>query len=504
MSRRSSLPDLFSSRLALLLAALGMAIGAGNIWRFPRILAKFEGGGGTFLIPWALFLFTWSIPLLLVETAIGRRTRAGIASSMAALMGPSRAWIGTFVAVCTTMIMCYYAVVAGWCGIYVVLCLEGSVARLDHLAAQSHFEDVAQGGIAAVAMLAAFAVAGFFVARGLRRGIEVANKIFLPVLLLLLIVLAVVGLGREGAGDGVAYLFRVDWGALGSPDPWLEGLSQSAWSTGAGWGLLLVLSVGASSDRHLVGDAVLTGVGNNIASLVAALATIPAVFAILGTVAPGTSVTEVLQTNASGGTGMAMVWLPRIFAGLGEGGSAFGTIFFVALTFAATTSLIAMVELATRSLVDAGLPRRRAIGFVLVGGSLVGLPSALSLDFFANQDWVWGVGLMVSGLLFSIAIAHHGFRRFRSEWLGLGGSGLWRRGLGLLLMLGIPLQFVLLVGWWFWQSFGWSEESIGAVLDPFGTYTIGTCLLQWGLAFVLLFALNRRLVRRPPLHDAAA
>jgi NSS family neurotransmitter:Na+ symporter len=476
-----------------------MAIGAGNIWRFPRILAKFEGGGGTFLIPWAIFLFTWSIPLLLAETAIGRKTRAGVIASMGRMMGPRRTWIGAFVALCTTMIMCYYAVVAGWCLLYVIESLRGEVALLGHEEAQSYFEGIAQSGYSALGMVAAFGIAGFFVARGIRRGIELANKLFLPVLFALLVVLIFAGLSKEGAADGVAYMFRVDWSALATPDPWLEGLSQSAWSTGAGWGLLLVLSVGAKSREHSVGDAFLTGIGNNIASLVAALATIPAVFAMLSVVAPEASVTAVLQTNGSGGTGMAMVWLPKIFAGLGDGGPLLGTIFFVALSFAATTSLIAMVELATRTLVDLGIERRRAIYAVLVGGVLLGLPSALSLDVFANQDWVWGVGLMVSGFLFSVAIAFVGYRRFREDWIGMRSSGWAGRGLELLLMLGIPLQFVLLLGWWFWQSFGWSTaEGAAAAFDPFGAYTIGTCLFQWVVAFALLFALNRVLSKGIP------
>ena len=121
--------DLFSSRWALLLVALGMAVGTGNIWRFPRIMAKFDGGG-TFLIPWLLFLFTWSIPLLIVEFSIGRKTRRGVVGSLGAMMGEKRTWLGAFVALCTTLIMCYYAVVAGWCGIYVVEALGGAPVGL--------------------------------------------------------------------------------------------------------------------------------------------------------------------------------------------------------------------------------------------------------------------------------------------------------------------------------------------------------------------------------------
>jgi signal transduction histidine kinase len=106
---------------------------------------------------------------------------------------------------------------------------------------------------------------------------------------------------------------------------------------------------------------------------------------------------------------------------------------------------------------------------------------------------------MVSGFLFSVAIAFVGYRRFREDWIGMRSSGWAGRGLELLLMLGIPLQFVLLLGWWFWQSFGWSTaEGAAAAFDPFGAYTIGTCLFQWVVAFALLFALNRVLSKGIP------
>ncbi len=485
--------DRFSSRLALLLAALGMAVGAGNIWRFPRIMGKFEHGG-TFLIPWAIFLFTWSIPLLLVETAIGRKTRRGILGSMAVLMG-RRAWIGSFVALCTVGIMAYYAVIAGWCGAYVVESIRGAALSLDYAGAKAHFLEVGQGWIAAGCTIAAFLFAAWFVNRGLGRGIELANKVFLPLLFVLLLVLAFVGLGLEGAGDGLSWMFSLDMDELlASPRPWLEALSQSAWSTGAGWGLLLVLSIGARDRGHAVGDAVLTGVGNNLASILAALATIPAVFALAPMLAPGKPVLEVLQDNGPGNTGMAMIWLPRLFARLGAAGPWTSAAFFTALTFAAATSLIAMVELGTRCFMDLGWPRGRAILGCLAVGLSWGLPSALSLDFLGNQDWVWGLGLILSGALFVLAIAHHGIDRFRREWItdeeGRPGIGPW---FGLVLALLIPLQFLALLGWWFWQATTWEGVS---PWDPRDPYSIATCLAQWGLAFLLLFLLSPRLPGR--------
>ncbi len=486
--------DRFSSRLGLILAALGMAIGAGNIWRFPRIMGKFDGGG-TFLIPWAVFLFTWSIPLLVIETAIGRKTRRGVLGSMAEMMG-RRAWIGAFVALCTIGIMAYYAVVAGWCGTYVVASLDGGVLRLDHDAAVGRFEELGQGPIALGATVLAFLAAAFFVQRGLGRGVELANRIFLPLLFALLALLAAAGLSREGAGAGLTWMLKVDGGELfGSAKPWLEALSQSAWSTGAGWGLLLVLSVGARRREGLVGDAVVTGVGNNLASLLAALATIPAVFALAPLVAPGQSAIDVIRDNGPGNTGMAMVWLPRIFGGFGAAGRWLSAAFFTALSFAALTSLIAMVELGTRTFMDLGLPRTRALAACLLLGFVWGAPSALDLGFLGNQDWVWGLGLILSGAIFALAVACVGFERFRTEWLTAGGRPALGRWFLLFPALLIPLQFLALILWWFWQAGSWSTSP----WNPLEPYSIGTCLAQWALAFTLL----RLLVPRapiPPLH----
>ncbi|HEX6631914.1 MAG TPA: hypothetical protein VF048_12525, partial [Gemmatimonadaceae bacterium] len=102
----------FSSRWVMMLAMLGMAVGTGNIWRFPRIAA--QNGGGEFLVAWVAFLFIWSIPLILVEFNIGRMTRTGPVRAFARVMGPRWAWMGAWVAFVATAIMFYYSVVCGW------------------------------------------------------------------------------------------------------------------------------------------------------------------------------------------------------------------------------------------------------------------------------------------------------------------------------------------------------------------------------------------------------
>jgi NSS family neurotransmitter:Na+ symporter len=102
-----------TSRWGLIISVVGIAVGTGNIWRFPRITAA--NGGGSFLIPWVISLFLWSIPLIMTEFAIGKMTRYGTVGSFAVLVGKKFAWMGTFVGFVTTAIMFYYSVVAGWC-----------------------------------------------------------------------------------------------------------------------------------------------------------------------------------------------------------------------------------------------------------------------------------------------------------------------------------------------------------------------------------------------------
>jgi NSS family neurotransmitter:Na+ symporter len=493
-----------SSRPALILVSLGMAIGVGNIWRFPRVLAHFEGGGGTFLIPWAVFLFTWSIPLLATESAIGRRTRRGVVASLGAILGPERTWVGAFVATCTIAITCYYGVVAGWCVLYLIESARGTVLGLGVEEATQHFTAVAQGPSAALAMLFVLALAAWTVSHGIRRGVERATRLLLPPLFLLMIGMAVLGLRQEGASAGLAWMVRVDWPTLATPAPWLEALSQSAWSTGAGLGIVLVFSSAARHEGRVVEDAVITGAGNNLASLVAALCIVPAVFALASATAVGAAPIEILAHRGPGGTGLAMVWLPRLFAELGPAGRPLAVAFFAVLSLAALTSLIALLELFVRTLVELGPTRGRAARLAFGATALLGLPSALSLDLLVNQDWVWSVGLVVSGLLLALAAGRLGTHTFRAEWVRDGAGRRWEGRaslLGCVLRVLVPLQFAVLLGWWFHGS---ATSGEGSWLDPFAATSVGTCLAQWTLAFLVLLLLNRflrRCVR--PLPDRA-
>lgn len=496
------------------MAALGMAIGTGNLWRFPRILA--QNGGGTFLIPWALFLFSWSIPLLMVEFALGRSTGRGPLGAFAKVFGKGAAWRGGFVAFCSMGILFYYSVVTGWCIHYVGLAVAGTMETIDAANAEQVFLDFTSSWAPAATHAAALVIAVSVVAAGVTRGIERVCKVLVPSLFVVLVITAVRGLTLDGAGAGVDFLTTVDWGRLTSDHRvWLEALTQSAWSTGAGWGLMICYAIYAGNTMRAGRECVVTGVGNNLASLLAAVAIIPAVFALAP--AAGQDPQLLVQQSGPASTGLTFVWIPALFQQLPAGGRVLSILFFAGLAFAALSSLIALVELAVRTFTDLGLGRQAAVALSAALALVLGLPSAVDLPFidghkgltvFGNQDWVWGLGLMVSGALLSFSVAFSGAKRFYAEHIAgpegrSGGGGVFVFALTWL----VPAQAVTLLCWWFWKA--WSDvpavdaagapreflERLGDWADPTAVYSIGTCLLQWGLLTGVLLVCNRRLGR---------
>ena len=470
----------FGSRWGLVLATLGMAVGTGNIWRFPRIVAS--NGGGSFLVAWAVFLLLWSVPLMIVEFSFGKRARLGTVGAFRKLVGPNAGWMGGWVAFCAAAIMFYYSVVAGWCLRY----LGAAVAnQLRGDQAEAFWNSYAGTGSAwmthALALALAVAVVWFGV-----RGIERVAKILIPTLFVLVLILAIRAVTLPGAVAGLEFLFRPDWSALGDVRIWLQALTQNAWDTGAGWGLILTYAIYMKAREDIPLNAFLIGFGNNSVSLLAGIMVLCTVFAIN----PGAR-DEIV---GAGNEGLTFIWMPQLFDQM-PGGRFFMILFFLALSFAALTSLISMVELVSRILMDAGLERRKAVSVVALVGLALGTPSALSLAFFHNQDWVWGVGLMLSGLFYALGARKFGVEKLRQEVVNGEGCDMpIGRWWNFLIAVVVPIEAVILMIWWLWEARGWNP---GGWLNPFLPESVGTVLVQWTLALVALILLQRWLGRRP-------
>ena len=469
----------FTSRFGLIAATLGMAIGAGNIWRFPRLAGEY---GGTFLIPWIVFLFLWSIPLLLVEYSVGVKTRTGVIGAFTKTMGKNFTWMGWFVAICVSAILFYYSVVVGWTLKYFVLAISNDLTGLSH---EEYWTAFTTDSVQPIFYhFAALAIAAGLIYMGIVKGIERFSKVVIPGLYILLIVSAIKAFNLPGAGEGVSYMFSFDLTKLTDYKIWLDGLSQSAWSTGAGWGLLLTYSIYAKNNESTTGNVLITSVGNNIASVLAGLVIIPTIFAL--------SITPEVAKSilASGNQGLAFIAIPKLFAQI-AGGGVFAILFFTALFFAALSSLIAMVELSSRVLMDFGLTRKKATLAVTLFAALLGVPSAISIDVFNNQDWVWGLGLMISGLFFNLMVLKIGVTTFVDDWYQPKKYvALTHKVFKFLFYFLLPFEFLAMLSWWLYQSIGWSPDT---TWDVFASFSLGTTLMQWTLVILIGLLLNKKL-----------
>lgn len=481
----------FSTRLGLILSVLGIAIGTGNIWRFPRIAAQSGGakGAGAFLIAWVVFLFIWSVPLIIAEFAIGRNGRKGTIGSFIALVGKKYAWMGAFVGFVATAIMFYYSVVAGWCIYYFIVSISHPLPTNIHQAhiIWSHFQ---QSWWPLVFNFIAIFGGGYIVVRGIR-SIEKVNKILIPTLFLILIISLIRAVTLPNSWDGIHYLFTPDWSTLTKPKIWLQALTQNAWDTGAGWGLILTYAAYMKKNEAVTISAFQTGIGNNLVSLTAGIIIFSTVFGTLSATMTNTQIMHVMRTSGPASTGLTFMWLPQLFTRM-EGGRIFAILFFLGLFFAAFSSLISMIELATKNFVDMGYKRSKVLIGVITIGFIFGIPSAVNLNFFSNQDFVWGIGLMISGGFFAFVIIHYGIRNFRINLINTSTKdvrlGNWW---DFIVRYLIPIEVILLLGWWMYQSVTTFEPL--SWYNPFRVYSVATCLMQWGAILLIVILFNKKL-----------
>ena len=468
--------ETFKTRIGLVLALVGMAVGTGNIWRFPRVFC--HNGGGTFLIPWALALLLWAIPLLIVEFSIGKSVRRGVTGGFHKLSGGTFTWLGGFVTICTLAIMCYYSVVTGWCLRYLGASISGNLLGGE---AKVFWKAFARESWSPVCFqIIVVLLAAIVVSKGIKKGVEKVSIFMIPSLFLILLGMGAYALTLPGRTEGLKMIFDIDLARLKEHRIWLEAFSQSAWSTGAGWGLALAYASHARKQDSTIQTPFITGIMNNIVEILAIIVILPTMFTFF-------AVTDVLKLTDQGNIGLTFIVLPELFQKM-QYGRYVATFFFLALFFAAFTSLVAMFKLGTSFLEDLGFSSKKALTVVCGAAVVLGTPSALNLDFFTNQDWVWGMGLLLSGFFFTLIVRKVGFEKFADEYIGLHSK--WGRCvLKTLLYWVIPLEFFALVGWWFHRVFNKTWW------NPFHAESIGTCILQWGVLLLLLFIFNRKLAQ---------
>ena len=485
----------FSNRWGIVLAALGMAIGAGNLWRFPRLAGQY---GGSFILLWILFLFIWSVPLLLSEFAIGKRYKNGVIGSFSRFVGKRFAWMGFFITVCTLGIAFYYSVVTAWAFQYLTFSVE-NLFRAEPLLKtiqdnpdylNTFWKAISNGSWSTVFIYIVVVLLGAFILiRGVQKGLERANKLLIPSLFILLIIIVFVSLSMEGGVQGLEYMFSVKWEHFRNPIIWIEALSQSAWSTGAGWGLMMTLSAFTRENEDVTLNTFIGAFGNNTASLLAGMAILPAVFAL------SASVEEAETFLQSGNQALTFTIIPMLFANV-PGGGFLSILFFLALFVAAFSSLLPMIELMMKNINDLDLDKREILFVVIISFIIFGFPSAWSLDVFSNQDWVWGLGLVVNGLFILTGVAINNPTTFKEKLIDVGSEVRIPTAFFKYCIYGNIVLAVFLIYWWLSQDFSSTWFTEEGNWDLFGVYSNASTLTQWVGVVLLGIILNRFLFKK--------
>ena len=531
MKPQESSSDQFSGRLGLIFATIGAAIGTGNIWRFPRMVGA--NGGGSFLVPWLIFLFLWSIPLIIAEFALGKRSRTGTVGTFRIFAGPKFAWMGLWTAWISTAIGFYYAVVTGWCLNYFQTAIRGGLSQgVDTIEVWNNF--LQAPGQVIIFQMIAILITMAAIWKG-AKAIEKANVMLMVSLFVLLFValfLSFVMDFEDGTLDGFVYMFSIQPEYLMEPETWINGLSQSAWSCSAGMGMAITYSVYMRKDEDTTLNAATMCLANNSISIIAGLTVMMAVFAV---------VDDPLSAVGGGSSAITFLVLPEVFA-KAPGGPAVQllmvAVFFLALSFAALTSMISTVELCVRNFVDHGVDRSQAVGFTSAAIFLFGLPSAalwILVDdstgvafpqFLEVQDHIWGYGLMFSGLFIAYSIWKYGWSRykswqqenevedfdmgdyvengvsaFRDDFVNTGDNDWWiGRWWDVIMYIGFPAMFAVLM----LSYFGDLLINVHDPWNPTNPHGISIILLFWGVTAITFVSLNKYVLvnRMVPTTDS--
>ena len=371
----------WSSSLGFTLAAVGSAVGLGNMWRFSYMTA--ENGGAAFVILYVLLTAIVGLPVMLVELSIGRG--AGESPVKALTYYGGRAWapLGLLFVVSGFVILGYYGVLAGWTTRYA---FEAIVTGFPADAA-AHFGVLQSGHQAAAWQLGFMALTVLVVSGGVRGGIERASLVLMPLLGLLVIGLALYAATLDGAAAGYRYYFSTEFKAILDPAVMRDAAGQAFFSLSLGMGAMLTYASYLSRSHDLPREAILISASDFAVAFVAGLVVFPLVFA-LG-----------LQQDVSASTlGALFVTLPKAFATMGFAGRVIGFLFMLALVVGALTSAISLLEVVVSTAIDQfGMERARASW--LCGGAIsaLGLLSAYDIGILGLMDTIGGNLLLVFG-----------------------------------------------------------------------------------------------------------
>ena len=327
----------FGSKLGIIMATAGSALGLGNIYRFP--IEAGNNGGGAFLIVYLFVALLIGTPLMISEFIIGRRAKSNPVGAFRKLAGIRTAWpwVGWLGILCAFLILAFYTTVAGWTLGYLGKSVANHFADQDITQIQHQFDTfVTHPWLPIVCQLAFLALTAIVVARGVKDGIERWSKILMPLLLVIMVILCVKSLSLNGAAEGIKFLFKPDFSKI-TGSVLLSALGQSFFSLSIGMGALITYGSYIARTDNMVSSAVSVVLADTFVAIMAGIIIFPAAFSFG------------IQPQA--GSSLAFTTLPMIFQQM-TGGYFFCLIFFLLLVIATLTSTISLLEVIVAALTE--------------------------------------------------------------------------------------------------------------------------------------------------------
>ncbi|SNR23197.1 sodium-dependent transporter [Halorubrum vacuolatum] len=449
--------ETWATRFGFILAAVGSAVGLGNIWRFPFITG--QEGGSAFLLVYLLFIALIGFPAILVEFVIGRRTERNPVGALRDLGSGIWQYVGWLFVITGFVILAYYSVVAGWFLRYMLIGITDGYAAgaADPEAAELLFGSVSTGldSLLFHAIFMAFVIA--IVAAGIRSGIEVAVKVMVPAIIVLLLGLAAYGFTLDASTEAYAYYLSPDFGVIA--ENWTSILpaaaGQAFFTLSLGMGVMITYASYLGEDRNLAEDAGIIAGLDTLIAVIVGFVVFPFLFA--AGLSPG-----------DGGAGEIFVSLTAAFTEI-PAGRVIGIVFFAMVGIAALSSAISILEVVTSYLVDEwNLKRVPAAAGLGVAIFLLGVPVTVDLIFLDLLDlFADGVLLVLGALLLAIfvgwvipEVARDELEQGIGDLGGLGTAWIWAVRVPIVVVVFVSLYLGVLdyIGFLTEDFAGWLAE----------------------------------------------
>lgn len=422
----------FASKIGIVAAAAGSAVGLGNIWRFPSQAA--DGGGAIFIFVYIACILFFGIPVMMSEFIIGRSARANTAGAFHKLApGTPWKWVGRLGVLTGFLIMGFYMVVSGWTLVYLVQSITGNLHTVGDFSV--HFNNLLANPLKQTLWMIVFTLlTAYFILSGVRKGIEKSSKIFMPLLFLFLVILAVRAVSLPGAGAGIDFLFKPNFENVKST-VFLDAMGQAFFSLSIGMGCLITYGSYFNRDINLTKTAIQVSILDALVAIIAGIIIFPAAFALT------TNSNTIIDELVKGGPGLLFITVPE-FLNQMPGSMVWAAMFFCLLALAALTSTISLMEVVTVYISEEyRMSRKKSTLLVTTGVIVLGIISSYSTGFFNFLDVSSAKYMLPTGGLFiSLFVGWYLDKRIISAQLT--NDGALKFGIGFLKVYIFLLRYV--------------------------------------------------------------